>query len=161
MQNLPPSTKSAFSASTLATWLQKHEFLRFLVTGSINTGSSWLVYLLVRHTLLFVGLHAITAFDRIAISADKLAFTVAYIFGIVFTYYLNSRWVFRVPMSWRAFLEFPSVYVVQYGVGIVLMHILVDRLAFPVDFAPLAVVVVTMPVTFVLSRLVLKRHDRT
>lgn len=140
-------------------WLQRHEFLRFLVTGTINTGMSWVVYLIVRHALEALHVQPVALTANFSISTDKLAFTVAYIFGVLFTYYMNSRWVFRVPMSWRSFLQFPSVYVVQYSLGIVLMHLLVDRLAFPVDFAPLAVIVLTMPVTFVLSRFVLKRHS--
>jgi putative flippase GtrA len=146
------------NAATVALWLQRHEFLRFLVTGTINTGMSWVVYLIVRHSLEALHVHPVALTANIAISTDKLAFTVAYIFGVLFTYYMNSRWVFRVPMNWRSFLQFPSVYVVQYSAGIVLMHLLVDRLAFPVDFAPLAVIVLTMPITFVLSRFVLKRH---
>lgn len=128
-----------------------------MVTGSINTGASWVVYLIVRHLLEAIRLHAITPVAHFTISSDKLAFTAAYIFGVMLTYYMNSRWVFRVKMSWRSFLQFPSVYVVQYTAGIVLMHILVDKLAFPVDFAPLAVIVITMPITFLLSRFVLKR----
>jgi putative flippase GtrA len=143
----------------VAVWLQRHEFLRFLVTGTINTGMSWVVYLIVRHALEALHVQPVALTANFSISTDKLAFTVAYIFGVLFTYYMNSRWVFRVPMSWRSFLQFPSVYVVQYSLGIVLMHLLVDRLAFPVDFAPLAVIVLTMPVTFVLSRFVLKRHS--
>lgn len=158
MQNPPPQPRFSFTPTTVAEWLQKHEFLRFLVTGTINTGASWVVYLVVRHLLVALQVPPITLTTNLAIGTDKLAFTVAYVFGVVFTYYLNSRWVFRVQMSWRSFLQFPSVYVVQYSVGIVLMHLLVDRLAFPVDFAPLAVIVLTMPVTFVLSRFVLKRH---
>lgn len=158
MQNPPSPSRPALTAATIAAWLQQHEFLRFLVTGSINTGASWIVYLIIRHTLEALHIHPIALTTNIAISTDKLAFTASYIFGVVLTYYLNSRWVFRVVMSWRSFLQYPSVYIVQYSVGIVLMHLLVDRLAFPVDFAPLAVIVLTMPVTFVLSRLVLKRH---
>lgn len=158
MQNPTSPPRPALTAATVATWLQQHEFLRFLVTGSINTGASWVVYLVIRHVLEALHMHPIALTANVAISSDKLAFTVAYLFGILFTYYMNSRWVFRVAMSWRSFLQFPSVYIVQYGAGIVLMHLLVDRLAFPVDFAPLAVIVLTMPVTFVLSRFVLKRH---
>lgn len=158
MPSPPPPTRFSSTATTVALWLQRHEFLRFLVTGTINTGASWVVYLVVRHLLVALQMPPIALSSNLAISSDKLAFTAAYVFGVLFTYYMNSRWVFRVVMSWRSFLEFPSVYVVQYSVGIVLMHILVDRLAFPVDFAPLAVIVLTMPVTFVLSRFVLKRH---
>ena len=161
MQNRPPQPRLPLTAATVAAWLQQHEFLRFLVTGSINTAASWVVYLIIRHALEALHVPAIALTDHIALTTDKFAFTVAYLFGVVFTYYLSSRWVFRVAMSWRSFLQFPSIYVVQYSFGIVLMHILVDRLHFPVDFAPLAVIVLSMPVTFVLSRFVLKRGHST
>jgi putative flippase GtrA len=141
MSPTPPSTLLNRVADQTAAWLRQHEFLRFLLTGSINTTASWLVYLV----LLNVG------------APYPLAYSFAYVFGIVFTYYLNTRWVFRVPMSWQTFLQFPLVYVVQYSISMVVLHILVKWLHFPVNFAPLAVIALTMPITFLLSRFVLKR----
>ncbi|MCC7516179.1 MAG: GtrA family protein [Pseudomonadales bacterium] len=157
MQNPSSTPASTSAAARLATWLLQHEFLRFLITGSVNTGASWVVYLALLYWLNAIPAATAPWSGHVMLSADKLAYTAAYIFGVMFTYYLNSRWVFRVPMSWRAFLQYPSVYVVQYGVGLVLMHVLVDRIHFPVQLAPLAVIVLTMPVTFLLSRFVLRR----
>lgn len=118
------------------------EWMRFLVTGGANTLASWLVYL---------GLNLVVPYT--------VAYTGAYIFGIVLTYYLNTRWVFRVPMSWRTFLQFPSVYLVQYGLGIVLMWAIVHNWPAMEPYAPLVVVVLTLPVTFLMSRLILKRDS--
>ena len=114
--------------------------MRFLITGSINTAVSWVVYM---------GLNLFVPYT--------VAYSCAYIFGTVFTYYLNTRWVFRVPMSWSTFMQFPVVYVLQYGLGISLMYILVGQLHCPESAAPLVVVAMTVPVTFLMSRFILKR----
>lgn len=116
------------------------ELMRFLVTGSINTAVCWLVYMLLN-----------------LVMAYTLAYSAAYVFGTVFTYYLNTRWVFRVPMSWSTFMQFPVVYVLQYGIGISLMYVLVDQWHCPELLAPLVVVAMTVPGTFLLSRFILKR----
>lgn len=118
----------------------KRELLRFLVTGSINTLASWLVYLTLNKVMPYT-----------------LAYTGAYAFGTVFTYYLNTRWVFRVPMSWKTFLQFPSVYVVQYGLGVMLVWGLVETWPVLEPVAPLVVVLGTLPVTFLMSRFILKK----
>lgn len=121
--------------------LKQSEAVRFLVSGSLNTGVSWLIYLL----LLATGI------------PYTLAYSFAFVFGVVFTYYLNTRWVFKVPMSWQTFLQYPLVYVVQYGLGLGLMYVLVSMLGVPEKPAPLLVTILSIPVTFVLSRLILKK----
>lgn len=116
------------------------EMQRFLVTGSINTVFCWMVYLLLNLVVPY-----------------PAAYTGAYMVGTVFSYFLNTRWVFRVPMNWRTFLQFPSVYVVQYGLGVALVWVLVEAWPRLEPVAPLVVVGLTMPVTFLLSRFILKR----
>ena len=121
------------------------EFLRFILTGGTNTAVSWLLYLM----LYWLGM------------PYTLAYSFAFAFGIVFTYYLNTRWVFKVEMSWRTFLQFPMVYVAQYVLGMGILVLLVDYLHLPAAYGPPLVTVLTMPVTFLLSRLVLKRKTQT
>lgn len=120
----------------------RHEFLRFLLTGGTNTAVSWLLYLV----LIWLGM------------PYPLAYSFAYAFGIVFTYYLNTRWVFKVQMSWRTFLQFPVIYAVQYGLGLAVLVLLVDYMHLKAIYGPPVVTALLMPVTFLLSRLVLKRR---
>jgi putative flippase GtrA len=121
--------------------LRQHEAVRFLLSGGTNTAVSWLLYLLL-----------------ITISVPyTLAYSVAFAFGIVFTYYLNTRWVFKVAMSWRSFLQFPLVYLAQYGLGMLLLILLVDMWHLPKAYGPPVVTLIALPLTFVLSRFVLKR----
>lgn len=119
------------------------EMLRFLVTGSINTVFCWGVYLLLNLIVPY-----------------PVAYTGAYMVGTVFSYFLNTRWVFKVPMNWRTFLQFPSVYIVQYGLGVVLVWGMVETWPVLEPVAPLLVVGMTLPVTFLMSRFILKRGIR-
>lgn len=119
----------------------RHEFLRFLVTGCINTAASWGVYLLFNLWLPYAA-----------------AYTVAYCFGMVFTYYMNTRWVFRVPMKWSTFMQFPVIFVIRYCLDLSVLFALVTWLHCPEIFAPLATIAMTMPVGFLMSRFVLKHR---
>ena len=117
----------------------KHRaFVTFLVMGGTNTFVTWLAYL---------GFNIVCTYS--------IAYSLSYALGIVLAYYLNARWVFRVPMSWRTFFQFPLVYVVQYGSGLVLMRVLIEFLRCPEAVAPLVVTAITLPVTFVMSRFIL------
>lgn len=118
----------------------RKEALRFLFSGAANTVASWLVYLGLTYVVPYT-----------------VAYTAAFAFGIVLTYYLNTRWVFKVPMSWRTFLQYPSVYAVQYVLGIVLVWLLVENWPATKPYAPLIVVAATLPVTFLMSRFILRR----
>lgn len=118
----------------------KHEFSRFLLVGLTNTAFSYSLYLLLDLFLPY-----------------KIAWSAAYVAGIMFSYYLNARWVFRSAMDWKSFLAFPMVYLVQYGIGILCLHVLVEQLFIPEKVAPLIVIVLTIPVTFILSRFIVKK----
>ncbi len=118
------------------------EFLRFLITGGINTGSSFVLYLLFKLVLPYT-----------------IAYVIAYFCGIAVSYYLNSTFVFHQPLHWKKALQFPLVYVVQLLVGEVLLVVWVERLHVDPDIAPILVVICTIPITFILSRYIIKgRH---
>ena len=120
--------------------LEKHrEFVGFVVVGGINTIVTWFIY---------VGLNELLPY--------AVSFTVTYAFGIVLSYSLNTRWVFRVPMSWKTFIRFPIVYVVQYLAGLVLLFLLVELAHVPKNLAPFAITAITLPATFLLSRVILR-----
>jgi putative flippase GtrA len=115
--------------------------LRFLISGTVNTCVSLVLYwalLLVTHYLL--------------------AYTASVAFGIVISYLLNSRFVFRVRASARSALLFPLVYGVQYLIGVLVLWIWTDALSLPPRFGILATIAVTIPVTFVMSRVIFKTH---
>jgi putative flippase GtrA len=116
------------------------EFIRFLIVGGINTLSSYIIYTLF---LLFF--------------SYPIAYTLAYIIAIFVSYYLNTIFVFKHKTSLSKALQFPFVYLTQFLVGFVLLFILIDILGFNEFLAPFFVVLITIPVTFVLSRFIIKR----
>ena len=122
------------------------EFLRFVISGVINTGTSYVLY---RLFLLLLPLSYSTLY------------VIAYICGIVVSYYLNSRFVFHQPLHWKKALQFPLVYVVQLSVSYLLLILWVERLHAGADIAPILVVICTIPLTFLLSRHIVKGRARS
>jgi putative flippase GtrA len=115
------------------------EALRFLIAGAINT--------LVGYSIYFVLLPTV---------GYAWAYTAAYVAGIGLAYVLNTRFVFRVQRRVRGILLFPFVYVVQYLIGVVTLHVAIKNLGVSQELALLVSIAVTIPVTFLLSRFVLK-----
>jgi putative flippase GtrA len=115
----------------------------FVIGGGLNTAVTYLVYLALHFSLSY-----------------QLAYFLAYAVGIVFSYCFNSKVVFQKAMSWQGMLAFPAVYVVQYAVSAVALAIIVERIAVPAWIAPLLVSVLTLPLTYVLTRLVVNRFNR-
>ncbi len=119
----------------------RREALRFLIAGAVNTATTYAVYL-----ALLLWLHY------------TLAYTIAYVAGIALAYWLSTWYVFKVRRSKRGMLLFPLVYVIQYLVGVATLQLAVKILSIPQQYALLVSIAVTVPITFVLSRLVLKRY---
>jgi putative flippase GtrA len=110
------------------------EIVRFLVAGGINTAITYALYLV----LLPLGY--------------EVAYAIAYAAGIVISYLLNARFVFRTPLRFRDFLKFPLIYVVQYATGALALWLLVEHGGIAEEWALLGVIAMTIPLIFVLSR---------
>jgi putative flippase GtrA len=119
------------------------EFARFLVVGLVNTGVGYGVYLLALQWLGY-----------------ELAYAAAYVVGIVFAYLLNSLFVFRSPMRLRTALRYPFVYLAQYLFGSVLLYAMIAWLGFDRRWAALIALILSVPVSFLLNRVVLARRAR-
>lgn len=117
----------------------EREFVRFLVIGGVNTVIGYIAYLLLLNLLDY-----------------RLANTVSYIGGVFLSYGLNARVVFRQPLALKQALKYPVVYVVQLALSTVFLIGLVEGLHVPEAFAPLLSIALTVPVTFVISRLILR-----
>jgi len=115
------------------------EALRFLISGALNTAATYAIYLALLHLLGYV-----------------VAYTITYLCGILLAYVLNTRYVFRVRRSGRGIALFSLVYIFQYLVGLAVLRLAVSLLGIPETLALLASMAVTLPMTFLLSRYVLK-----
>ncbi|MGN7761964.1 GtrA family protein [Paenibacillus sp. 22594] len=124
---------------TLLTKLLNKEFLKFVISGGINTLATYLMYLLL---LLFFNY--------------SLSYTISYVSGIFLSYYLNTVFVFKEKVSFKKFLKFPIVYLIQYLVNIFMLYVLVERVHLSTGIVPLIVIVVTIPITYALSKLIIK-----
>jgi putative flippase GtrA len=118
----------------------RHQALRFLIAGAINTAATYAIYLALLPLLDYT-----------------LAYTIAYLIGIVIAYLLNTAFVFRVTRTAATMATFPLVYLVQYLLGAVVLNLAVRGLGVSDKFALLASIAVTIPVTFFLSRALLHR----
>ncbi len=115
--------------------------LRFLVSGAINTAVTYAIYLVLLHYVDY-----------------RSAYSAAFVSGIVLSYALNVRFVFQVRPSWRSAILFPLVYAIQYLVGLGVLQLVVEQFAIPPKFALLASIAVSVPLTFVLTRVLLTQR---
>ncbi|EWP05113.1 hypothetical protein Q225_00259 [Staphylococcus aureus M1235] len=117
------------------------EILKFIIVGGINTLNYYVVYL-----LLLKLLHIEYMISHIT------GFLVAF----VISYYLNCYFVYRVKPTWRKFISFPITQIVNVSLQTVLLYVFVSWLNLPAEIAPFACLVITIPITFVLSKWILK-----
>jgi putative flippase GtrA len=122
----------------------EREPVRFVLAGGFNTVVTYIAYLVL---LPFVGY--------------AIAYSVSFVVGIIFAYYLSARFVFRRPLQWRSAMQYPLVYVLQYGVGLTLTTVLIEGLHLHAEYAPALVIVITLPGTFWLSRKIIKRKENS
>ncbi|HBE7286057.1 TPA: flippase GtxA [Staphylococcus aureus] len=117
------------------------EILKFIIVGGINTLNYYVVYL-----LLLKLLHIEYMISHIT------GFLVAF----VISYYLNCYFVYRVKPTWRKFISFPITQIVNVSLQTVLLYVFVSWLNLPAEIAPFVGLVITIPITFVLSKWILK-----
>jgi putative flippase GtrA len=86
-----------------------------------------------------------------------LAYTISYAAGIFISYWLNAKFVFQERLSIGHALQYPIVYLVQYLLGLSLLFLLVEVVHLSEIVSPLLVIVVTVPITFLLSRYLIRR----
>lgn len=116
---------------------------RFLVAGAVTTLGSYAVYL-----------------GLLAVLAPLPAYVLAYLSGIVSAYALQSRWVFGGRWTWSGLALYPLVYAVQALLSFGLFALLVHRLQLPAALAPLVVVAIALPVTYVLGKRIVYHTSR-
>lgn len=120
-------------------WSKRREFVRFILVGLVNLVLTYSLY-------LFLGL-----FLRYPV-----AYTVSYACGILISYLLNARFVFKSPIRISKAAQYPIVYLAQYLLGMALLYLLVELAHVSSRIAPLVIPAVTVPATFLLSRYLIR-----
>ncbi|HDE9288120.1 TPA: flippase GtxA [Staphylococcus aureus] len=117
------------------------EILKFIIVGGINTLNYYVVYLLLLKLL-------------------HIEYMISHITGFIVTfvisYYLNCYFVYRVKPTWRKFISFPITQLVNVSLQTVLLYVFVSWLNLPAEIAPFAGLIITIPITFILSKWILK-----
>lgn len=110
------------------------QFGRYLVAGALNTLSTYALLVLAMRFMPYL-----------------IAYSLVYAIGVAIGYALQSRFVFRVPLSWRTARRFPLAYAAQYAFGAILLWLLVDAAQMSRNLAALVVVGASVPLGFMLN----------
>lgn len=113
-------------------------FLSFSLTGGLSTVILMAVYYWLNKRMDY-----------------QYAYCISYSLSILTLYFMNVLFVFKEPLRLKSFLLFPLIYLVQYLLGALSLQFIIHA-GFPVEIAPLAVVVALFPATFVFNLLVFK-----
>ena len=115
------------------------EFFRFLVIGGTNTLFSYAMYALFLLVLPY-----------------QVAYTIAYALGIALSYYLNSRFTFRAKMRLAKAAQYPIVYVVQYGLSLLLMYVLVEFWHMHQLVATAIAIPAIIPISYIMTKFIIQ-----
>ena len=88
----------------------------------------------------------------------QLAYFIAYIVGIGWSYWFNATHVFKAQKTLRTFCIYPTVYALQYIASHLILWCLVEHLGLHSLAAPALTALITFPLTFFLSKLVLQNN---
>ena len=120
----------------------KKQMLGFAVTGTLST-----LLMLV----IYVGLNKFMNY--------QYAYLIAYSISVMTLYLMNVLLVFKNRLLLKSFLKFLLIYVLQYLLGAIFLELIV-RLGFSDMFAPVLVIMIILPLTFILNRMVLLKEQR-
>ena len=123
-------------------WFER-QGTRFLVAGAANTAIGYGLYLLFNLVVDY-----------------RVAYSLSFALGIVISFVLNSVYVFRQPLRWARLIVYPAVYLLQYVVGLGCIWVFVDVMHQSEALAPFLAVAVSLPLTYVATRHILKGKPR-
>ena len=117
------------------------EIIKFVIVGGINTFNYYVVYLLLLKVLNVQYL---------------VSHITGFIVALIISYYLNCYFVYKVQPTMRKFLQFPITQLVNVGMQTLLLFIFVRFFHINSVIAPFAGLIITIPVTFILSKYILR-----
>ena len=116
---------------------QISQFIRFCLTGGINSAVSFLSYYLLVRLGIPIG----------------LSYALSYLLGMATSLALNSKWTFAVKqVSWGMVLRFAAANLAVMALGEGFLHFIVGILHVPAAYGQPATLVPTTVINFGLSR---------
>ncbi|MDT4051056.1 GtrA family protein [Staphylococcus arlettae] len=119
----------------------QYEILKFIIVGGINTLNYYIIYLLL---LKLIGVNY------------SVSHISGFVISFIISYYLNCYFVYKVQPTWKKFIQFPLTQVVNMGMQTLLLYIFVQWFNISSVIAPFAGLIITIPVTFILSKYILR-----
>ncbi len=113
------------------------EFIRFVITGIINTAISWTI-----STFLFQFINY------------NLAFIIGYLVSMIVSYFLNCYFTFKTKPSWKNLVKFPLSYIPNFLIQYLFLTIGVQMLQMNKSITLLAAQVIAFPITFLVMKMV-------
>lgn len=116
------------------------EFIRYIICGLLNAALSYIIYVLLNLIINY-----------------QISYFITYITGIVISFYLNSKYTFFEKITMPKLLQFSALYLFYYFFSAFLLWFFIEQYHFSKYITPLAVAGISMPVIFLMNRLVIKR----
>ena len=117
------------------------EIIKFIIVGIINTLNYYIIYIFLLNILT---VHYL------------LSHISAFIISFIISYFLNCHFVYKVTPTLKKFIKFPLTQVINMGMQTILLYIFVQILKLNADFIPFIGLFITIPITFLLSKRILK-----
>lgn len=118
----------------------KKQLLGFAITGTLSTLFMFIIYVCLNKIISY-----------------QYSYLIAYSLSVIALYFMNIVFVFGKNISLNTFVKFPFIYLLQYVLGAVSLEGLV-HLGVSVTYAPVFIVVILLPITFILNRLVFMNY---
>ena len=119
----------------------KNKKILFLFGGLFNTVLTYSIYLSLNYFIEY-----------------RISYFISYLIGIIFAFYYNSKYVFNVHFSWKILFQYPLVYIIQYIASALLLTILVEAISVDKTIAPLFIMAVMVPFSYLLNELIFKKQ---
>jgi putative flippase GtrA len=119
------------------------QIITFALVGVVNTATYYGLYLLFLNWLAYLAAHILS-----------------FALSMTGSFFLNARFTYRTRPTWRKFLLFPLTNATNFLITTAGVYVIVDVLHAGNRFAPLLASGAAIPVTFVVSRMIMLRGSR-
>ncbi len=137
------STGDSFAQQLITRYPALWQVFKFCLVGVANTGFYYLMYRLFLTFMPYMAAHV-----------------VAWCCAIVFSFFLNCYFTFKVKPTWKRFIVFPTTTLANFIITTVGAYILIEYLQISDKYGPLIASMLAIPVTFTLTRLVLNNKPK-
>ncbi|WP_102694130.1 GtrA family protein [Rummeliibacillus pycnus] len=117
------------------------ELFKFIIVGGINTAHYYAWY------VLFYSIYHINYLP---------SHIIATVLSMIGSYFLNVFFTYKEKPSWKSFLLFPLTQITNTIVQLLCLVLFVNMLHMSAYLAPIATAIVSVPITFIVTRRVIR-----